>query len=70
MRYVPLSNEFRTDTIKKVQRKKIILDDYRIGLNNFFQSVEFSFDLSIEPIRVLGYNNKFLNSITYEISRD
>ena len=70
VRYSPLSGDLRTDTVKKVHRKRITMNDHRIGLSAFFESEEFSFDLTFEPIRILGYKNNFQNSITYEISLD
>ena len=68
LKYFPLSVDVRTDTVFRMQRQKINMNDYRINVGSLQNDVVMGFDKFQAPSRVLTYRNDFWNSITYEMS--
>ena len=69
VRWYSLNNESRDDNVNLATRGFLELADEYISVGTD-QEEETSFFIERKPKRSLGYDNKFQNSITYEMSLD
>ena len=51
-----------------ISRTKLNLSDYQWDIGNLQTDVEEGFEVDIEVSRVLPYDNRFWNAITFEVS--
>ena len=68
VKWQPISNNIRTDTVILIQRLDINMNDYRFNVGSLFHDKVFGFENYQAPTRTLPYKNNFLNSITMEMS--
>ena len=64
----PLSPDVRTDTIYIVQRKSVIMNDYRFNVGSLLHDDEIGFETIQAPSRIMPYKNQFQNAVTFEMS--
>ena len=63
-----MSNSVRTDAVKMITRQKIELNDYKFNVGNLLLDEETGFHARIGNLRILPYENRMFNAVSYEMS--
>ena len=59
MKYIPLSRESRTDTVRRIQRIKLVLNDYLFNVGDLLKDLETGFESAVTHTRIIPYDNRF-----------
>ena len=57
MKYIPLSNDIKTDNVRMIQRIRIRLNDYKFNVGDLLIDTEQGFESSHTNTRILPYAN-------------
>ena len=68
LKWHSVSADVRTDTVNIIQRQNMIMNDYRMNVGSLMRDEEMGFETFQAPSRIMPYQNKFQNAITFELS--
>ena len=59
MKYLPVSRDLRTDIVRKIQRIKLVLNDYQFNVGDLLKDEDDGFESSFSLTRIIPYDNLF-----------
>ena len=68
IQWYPLTYDVRFEQVRMITHTQLKLNDYHMSVGDLRKDESKGFEIDVTETRVLPYNNRFQNAITFEMS--